>query len=95
MGDNVLDSNRALISSGRIHMFNDQGTAKLASEVSDVNGINLHEWTNGYLVAVEAIYLGGSATTSFEGNVYVSLVLECTVETMTQSSAMALALSQQ
>lgn len=76
-------------------MFNDQGTAKLASVVSDVNGINLHEWTNGYLIAVEQIYLGGSATTTFEGDVYVSIVMECTVETMTQSAAMALALSQQ
>jgi len=95
MGDIVLDSNRSVVSSGRIHMFNDQGTDKLASMVTDVNGINLHEWTNGYLIAVESLYLGGAATIAFIGDVYVSIVMECTVETMTQSAAMALALSQQ
>ena len=76
-------------------MFNDQGTPKLASSVTDANRINVQEWTNGYLIAVEQIYLSGQATTSFTGNVYVSIVMECTVETMTQSAAMALALSQQ
>lgn len=91
----VRADNRSVISDGRVHMFNDQGTDKLASTVTDANGINVQEWTNGYLVAVEQIYLGGSATTTFIGDVYVSVVLECTVETMTQSAAMALALSQQ
>lgn len=95
MPDSVLDSNRSVISSGRVHMFNGNGAGTLASSVSDENGINLHEWTNGYLVAVESLYLGGEATAYFSGNVYVSLVMECTVETMTQSAAMALALSQQ
>ena len=94
-GSLQLSSNRSVISDGRVHMFNDQGSPKLASVVSDVNGINIHEWTNGYLIAVEQIYLGGSATTTFVGDCYVSIVMECTVETMTQSAAMALALSQQ
>lgn len=91
----VRSDNRSVVSDGRVHMFNDQGTAKLASTVTDANGINVQEWTNGYLIAVEQMYLGGSATTTFEGDVYISVVLECTVETMTQSAAMALALSQQ
>tara|TARA_R110001583_G_scaffold123824_1_gene275228 strand:- start:517 stop:1047 length:531 start_codon:yes stop_codon:yes gene_type:complete len=94
-GSLQLSSNRSVVSDGRIHMFNDQGSPKLASNVSDVNGINLHEWTNGYLIAVEQLYFGGSATTTFVGDVYCSIVMECTVETMTQSAAMALALSQQ
>lgn len=93
--DSVLDSNRSVVSSGRVHMSNKNGAGTLASNVTDVNGINLHEWRNGYLVAVESLYLGGEATAYFTGNVYVSLVMECTVETMTQSAAMALALSQQ
>lgn len=94
-GDLVLSSNRSVISDGRVHMFNDQGTDKLASIVTDANGLNVQEWTNGYLIAVEQLYLGGSATTTFLGDVYVSIVLECTVETLSQSAAMALALSQQ
>ena len=94
-GDIVRDDNRSVISSGRVHMFNDQGVDKLASIVTDANGINVMDWTNGYLIAVEQMYLGGSASSAFVGDAYITLVLECTVETMTSSAAMALALSQQ
>jgi len=93
--DVVLDSNRSLVSSGRVHMSNKNTASALASNVSDENGINLHEWTHGYLIAVESLYLGGAATSYFQEDVYVSLVMECTVETLSQSAAMSLALSQQ
>lgn len=93
--DIVLPSDKSLISSGRIHMYQQGGGPDLAWNVSEGNDINLMEWTNGYLVGVEQIYFGGSANTAFEGNVYVSIVLECTVETLGSSAAMALALSQQ
>jgi len=91
----IRADNRSLVSDGRVHMFNDQGAPELATMVTDVNGMNLHEWKNGYLIAVEQCYLGGAASTGFVGDAYVSLVIECTVETMTTASAMALALSQQ
>ena len=96
-GDIVRDDDKSVITSGRVHMANlvNPPAAGLATQVSDVNGMNLHEWTNGYLVGVEAIYLGGSANTGFEGDVYCTVVLECTVETLNTSAAMALALSQQ
>lgn len=93
--DIVLPSDKSLISSGRIHMYQSGPAPDLAWNVSEGNDINLQEWTNGYLVGVENIYLGGSANTAFEGNVYVTVVLECTVETLSSSAAMALALSQQ
>ena len=54
----VRSDNRSVVSDGRVHMFNDQGTAKLASTVTDANGINVQEWTNGYLIAVEQIVSG-------------------------------------
>jgi len=62
----------------------------------DVSDVMPQAWTGGYLVGVEQIYLGAIAeanwaTTSIEVNV----VLECTVETLSQSAAMSLALSQQ
>lgn len=91
----VRDDDKSLISSGRCHFDNRIGVDALAGTVSDANGINLHDWTNGYLVGVEQIYLGGSASTGFAGDVYITVVMECTVETLTQSAAMALALSQQ
>ena len=54
-------------------------------------------FTNGYLVAVETLYLGGQADASWihDIDLGVAVVLECTVEKMSQAAAMALALSQQ
>jgi len=90
-----VPSNRAVISSGSI----------LASRTATGNGLaarnyeefdNLPQlWTNGYLVAVDQIFLGGQASEFWQGDVYFHVVMECTVETMTQAAAMALALSQQ
>lgn len=91
----VLPSDRAVIASGMINcarVKSGNGVADSTSESFD----NLPQlWTNGYLVAVDTIYLGGQATTTFYEHVTVSIVMECTVETMNQASAMALALSQQ
>ena len=90
--DIVLPSNRSIISSGRIVASGNGGVPTYVSDHFD----NLPQmWENGYLVAVDQIFLGGSASTGFDGDVYCSIVMECTVETMTQAAAMALALSQQ
>ena len=50
-------------------------------------------WSDGYLIAVEQMYLG--VDQGIDALSAVSIILECTVETMTQAAAMALALSQQ
>lgn len=73
-----------------------------ATGASDVAGSNTflsqaldlapQDWTNGYLVGVDSLYLRSSGVNA-QGNIYI--VLECTVETMSQSAAMSLALSQQ
>ena len=54
-------------------------------------------YSNGFLVAVEEIYLGayGAAGWAATSNLTFNIVLECEVLTMTPASAMALALSQQ
>jgi hypothetical protein len=93
--DTVRDDDRSVISSGRVHMYNAETAPGLATNVSDVNGLNLQEYTNGYLVATDSIYLGGEASAAFVGNVYITVVLECTSESLSQSAAMALSLSQQ
>lgn len=90
--DIVLPSNRSIISTGRIVASGDGGVPSSVSQDFD----NLPQlWTNGYLVAVDQIFLGGSASANFDGDVYCSITMECTVETMTQAAAMALSLSQQ
>jgi len=91
----ILPSNRSVISSGNV----------LASRTQSGNGLSARQyeafdnlpqlWTNGYLIAVDSIFLGAQASEYWHGDVYWSVTLECTVETMTQAAAMALALSQQ
>lgn len=84
-------TDRSLISSGKLIV----GTAATNNTVvTDRVDLSPEMFRNGYLVAVEQIYV---ATDSVAAAVcdQVSVVLECTVETLSQSAAMALALSQQ
>ena len=88
----VGPGNRSTISSGSLLVSGDGGAVPiLASESLDIAP---QEWTGGYLVAVESIFLaaGVSVTNLIDE---VTVVLECTVETMTAAASMALALSQQ
>lgn len=94
--DIVLPSDNAVISSGKVHLYNDLGAAGLATTVTDANDLNpVMFGTDGYIVAVDTIFLGGASSTGFVGNNYISVILECQVETLTTAKAMALALSQQ
>ncbi len=86
----VYADDRSVISSGMCQTA-EMTTGQLTFEGSD---INLQEWTNGYLIGVESIYLGGHQS-GLTNATRVSIVLECTVETLSQSGAMALSLSQQ
>jgi len=62
----------------------------------DVSDVMPQEWSGGYLVGVEQIYLGAIAQANWATtDIEVNVVLECTVETLSQSAAMSLALSQQ
>ena len=92
--DIVFSANRAVISSGKLYGVNNL-TGTHYPQVSHDTDVLPQMWTNGYLVAVDSIYLGGQASSTWTSDVYMSITLECTVETMTQASAMALALSQQ
>ena len=88
----VSMTDKSLIASGHLDV-----QANAASEIlllSDAVDLSPQHFTQGYLVAVEQIYLGfdQSVATMCDG---AEVILECTVETMTQASAMALALSQQ
>ena len=94
--DIVLPSDRSVIASGKIEAYTPSiSTSPLAASSSNSFDIAPQLYTNGYLVATESLYLGGVANTGFSGDVYCSIVIECTVEKMSQAKAMALALSQQ
>ena len=88
-------NNRSVISSGALVASNNGLVANRVTFVSDSIDVAPQHWENGYLVAVESLQLAGQASPTFRDDVDVSIVLECTVETMTQAAAMALALSQQ
>ena len=84
-------SNRSVVASGCLRiMFDAAGILTVVNESMDAGP---QDFTDGYLIAVEQMYLGVAQGVQLLSN--VSLVLECTVETMTQAAAMALALSQQ
>ena len=88
----VAPSNRSVVSAGFYQVGDGGGgTGTISSESA---GLNVQHFTDGYLIGVESLYLGGQQS-SLTSDTRVSIVLECTVETLTQSAAMALALSQQ
>ena len=89
--DIVLPSDRSLIASGRIVT---DGAGGMPTYISHDNDVLPQMWEHGYLVAVPELYLGGAASDGYDGNVYVSIVMECTVEKLTKSAGLALALSQ-
>jgi hypothetical protein len=94
----VLGEDKSLVASGRIiatSTGSPGGPPFLPSSVDEDFDLAPQQWTNGYLVGVEQMYLGGNASTGWAGDQYVSIILECTVEKLTKGAAMALALSQQ
>jgi len=91
-GGLVGAGNRSTISSGSLLVTGDGGG--LLQVISESLDIAPQEWSGGYLIAVESIFLGVDQSIASLID-EVTVVLECTVETMTASASMALALSQQ
>ena len=99
----VYADDKSLVSSGSLAAYNTQ-TSEDGSAAADFRtgfitqdqDVAPQDWRNGYLVGVDSMFLGIDANGSMEsGNVVVSIVMECTLESATQASATALALSQQ
>ena len=71
-------------------------TDVLVQNAVETANTNPKEWTNGYLVAVDSIFLGADSSATWDsGDVDITVVMECTLENATQASSTALALSQQ
>lgn len=89
-------SNKSVVASGRTnaYAFGTSGDV-FPSITSDALDNAPQLWNNGYLIGVETLYFGGEASTGWTEDVYISIVMECTSESLTQAAAMALALSQQ
>lgn len=87
----VTATNKSLISSGQLSFSADSGSILMLLE--ETQDIAPQDWKNGYLIGVEQLYLGVDQTA--DRITAVNIVMECTVETLNSSAAMALALSQQ
>jgi len=84
-------TDRSVISSGRLVV---ETAAAGNTSLSDMADLSPEMYQKGYLIGVEQIYLATDSVVTPAVD-QVSVVLECTVETLSQSAAMALALSQQ
>ncbi len=86
-------SDKSVVSCGGLDIFAD-GTRTIF--VNDASGVNPEEWTKGFLVGVDSLFLGTDMSNALDsGDLTIGIVMECTLETATQASATALALSQQ
>ena len=71
-------------------------TGVLVQNADETADANPKEWTGGYLIGVDSIYLAGDSSATWDsGDIDICVVLECTLENATQASSTALALSQQ
>jgi len=92
----VLPSNRAIVSTGTLIAAAPAGAGSVVPNyVSHDLDVAPQHWTNGYLIAVDSMFLGGRADSAFTTDCFISITMECTVETLSQAAAMALSLSQQ
>jgi len=88
----VTLADKSVVASGR-YMISDQTVIDFDSHFKDQMP---QTWVNGYLIAVDSLWLASDAdSASTGGNYNISIVMECTLENATQASSTALALSQQ
>ena len=94
--DIVLASDKSVVATGIIYAINSFSSDEFPQVYQEMD-ILPQNWTNGYLVAVEEIYLGGEGSSGWVAgeDLTITIVLECTSETLSEKAAMALALSQQ
>lgn len=90
----IKAANKSFISGGALCQASTTGVLVQTSD--QTVDANPQEWQNGYLIATDAIFLGADSSATWDsGDVDISVVLECVLETATQASSTALALSQQ
>jgi len=92
--DTVRVDDKSVIATGIVYAVNQFSSDEFPQLSHDMD-VMPQLWSQGYLVAVEQLYLGGEASSGWGENVYVSIVMECTSEKMTKAAGLALALSQQ
>ena len=96
--DLVHAFDKSVVAAGRYELAANAtiSTANTGYFSTDTRDVMPQNWTNGYLVGVDSLFLSTEADQAPDGGAYyISIVMECTLENATQASATALALSQQ
>ena len=91
----IYIDDKSVIASGQLIMENNTAQAGNLDLLTDVVDVAPQKFKNGYLVGVDSIFLGVDCSVAPSNALNCSVILECTLETATQASATALALSQQ
>jgi len=89
-----LITDDSFISGGRGGLRNPDASVLPASQAWE-SAILPQDYTEGYVIAVPTLYLGGKAGSDFTEAVYISVMLECTTEAMSKANAVSIAISQQ
>ena len=98
----VYADDKSLIASGNLRGYNAQ-TSEDGSVAGDYTtgfvtqdfDVAPQDFTNGYLVGVDSLFLGCDLSSADPTDMSISYVMECTLEGATQANSVALALSQQ
>ena len=89
----VLLTDRSVIAAGQAALRNPDSSVLPPTQAWE-NALLPQDFSQGYLVAVPTLYLGGLGGAVFTEDVYISVILECTTEKATKANAVALAVSQ-
>ena len=90
----VLMTDDSFVSGGRAGLRNPDSAVNPPSQAW-AEQILPQDFTDGYVVAVPSLFLGGLGGSGFTEDVFVSVMLECTTEAMSKANAVSLAISQQ
>jgi hypothetical protein len=86
-------TDKSVVASGRYSVM--VGAADEFFE-ADTKDVMPQDWTKGYLIGVDSLFLSMDADQNSDVGAYdLCICLECTLENATQSNSVALALSQQ
>ena len=90
----VQMDDKSVVATGRYEIQWKSSTYTLFAQ--DTRDVMPQSWAHGYLIGVDTLYLATESDQASDNDDYdVCVVLECTLETATQASSTALALSQQ
>ena len=86
-------TDKSVVASGRYSCMVGAGDEFFEADTKDMMA---QDWSKGYLIGTDALYLSMAADQNSDAGAYdLCVVLECTLENATQSNSVALALSQQ